>query len=69
MILNILDWSQMNITPYIPAIDSLKTTGSDMIGYEQRMVEFLRESRNLPVPPATRKASQKQAKENFEKDT
>ena len=33
-------------------------------GYEQRMVEYLRESRGLPVPVATRKASEKQKKKD-----
>jgi N-sulfoglucosamine sulfohydrolase len=68
MILNILDWSHMDITPYIAAIDSLDPIGPSMFGEEQRMVEFLRESHGLPVPPATQKASANQKKSDAVKD-
>jgi len=73
MALNILDWSHTDPTPYIAAIDSLNpkgaTIGTDALGgYEQRMVEFLRESHNLPVPAATRAASEQQKKKDAAKD-
>ena len=68
MILNILDWSHTDITPYIKAIDSLNPVGDAMVGEEQRMVAFLRESRGLPVPPATQKASDTQKKKDAAKD-
>jgi N-sulfoglucosamine sulfohydrolase len=73
MALNILDWSHTDLTPYIAAIDSLNPNGTaigtDALGgYEQRMVEFLRESHNLPVPAATREASEKQLKKDAVKD-
>ena len=68
MILNILDWSHIDIKPYIPAIDSLDPVGPSMFGEEQRMVEFLRESHGLPVPPVTQKASANQKKGDTAKD-
>ena len=64
MILNVLDWSHVDLTPYIAGLDSLPTGE----GYEQRMVEYLRQSRGLPVPAATRKASGKQKKKDAVKD-
>jgi hypothetical protein len=73
MALNILDWSHTDLTPYIAAIDSLNPKGDAaspdaLAGYEQRMVEFLRESHHLPVPAATRAASEKQQKKDMVKD-
>jgi hypothetical protein len=68
MILNILDWSHTNLTPYIAAIDSLSPVGDAMVGEEQRMVAYLRESRGLPVPAATRAASEAQKKKDAAKD-
>jgi hypothetical protein len=73
MALNILDWSHTDLTPYIAAIDSLNPKGDAaspdaLAGYEQRMVEFLRESHHLPVPAATRAASEKQQKKDAVKD-
>jgi hypothetical protein len=68
MILNILDWAHLDITPYIPAIDSLDPIGPSIFGEEQRMVEFLRESHGLPVPPVTQKASANQKKGDTAKD-
>jgi len=64
MILNVLDWSHVDLTPYIAGLDSLPTGEGD----EQRMVEYLRESRGLPVPAATRKASGKQKQKDAAKD-
>jgi arylsulfatase A-like enzyme len=72
--LNVLDWSHIaDLTPYVAAIDSLnpkgEAAGADALaGYEQRMVEFLRESHHLPVPAATRAASAKQQKKDAVKD-
>jgi N-sulfoglucosamine sulfohydrolase len=68
MILNILDWSHIDITPFITAIDSLNPIGDAMVGEEQRMVQYLRESHGLPVPPATQKASDSQKKSDTAKD-
>jgi N-sulfoglucosamine sulfohydrolase len=68
MILNILDWAHIDITPYITAIDSLNPIGDAMVGEEQRMVQYLRESHGLPVPPATQKASETQKKQDTVKD-
>lgn len=68
MILNILDWSRTDLAPFIAAIDSLDPKGDSMVGEEQRMVAYLRESRGLPVPPATQKASEDQQKKDAAKD-
>jgi hypothetical protein len=68
MALNILDWAHTDITPYIKAIDSLNPTGNFLVGEEQRMVEFLRQSHGLPVSAATQKASEEQKKEDTLKD-
>jgi hypothetical protein len=68
MILNILDWSQTDITPYIAAIDSLNPVGDATVGEEQRMVQYLRESHGLPVPAATQNASESQKKSDTAKD-
>jgi hypothetical protein len=68
MILNILDWSHIDITPYITAIDSLDPIGGSIVGEEQRMVQYLRESHGLPVPPATQAASESQKKKDAAKD-
>ncbi len=66
--LNILDWSHTDLTPYLPALDSLHPAGDDLGGYEQRMLEFLRESHGLPVPAATKDASENQKKKDAVKD-
>jgi arylsulfatase A-like enzyme len=52
--LNVLDWSKADLTPFTTSLNSLPTTGSNMVGYEQRMVEYLREvSRGAPEKPET----------------
>jgi len=68
MILNILDWSHIDLAPYVAALDSLNPKGDAMVGEEQRMVVYLRESRGLPVPAAAREASEKQKKADAAKD-
>jgi hypothetical protein len=42
--------------------------GDAIVGEEQRMVAYLRESRGLPVPAATKKASEDQKKQDAAKD-
>ncbi len=68
MVLNVLDWSAADLTPLVTALDSLPVNGDNMTGYEQRMVEFLRESRGLPVPAATKDANKKRKKADLNKD-
>ena len=68
MALNVLDWSQADLTPYLPAITSLPTEGGAMTGYEQRMVDYLLQSHGLPLPAGTGKASQRQLKKDAVKD-
>ncbi len=68
MVLNILDWSAADLAPFAAALDSLPTQGGSMAGYEQRMVEFLRESRGLPVPAATKAANKKGKKADLKTD-
>lgn len=48
--LNVLDWSRTDLAPFVSALDALPKTGGMLDEYEQRMVEYLRESRGLPVP-------------------
>jgi len=50
--LNVIDWSGDDIAPYVPAINALPAKGGPMVAYEQRMIEYLRESHHLPTPPA-----------------
>jgi hypothetical protein len=68
MMLNILDWSHIDLAPFITAIDSLNPVGDVIVGEEQRMVAYLRESRGLPVPAATKQASENQKKQDAAKD-
>ena len=62
LILNVLDWSHLDLTPYIAAIDSLNPVGDAMVGEEQRMVAFLRESRG-PAGPGGHSGSKRESKE------
>ncbi len=66
--LNVLDWSQADLAPFSAALNSLPTQGPGIVAYEQRMVEFLRQSRGLPVPPATKKAGRKGKKADLKAD-
>ena len=71
--MNVLDWSQTDFPPYLPAIHSLPTQDptakeDGMIGYEQRMVEYLLQSHGQPLPAATGKASARQKKKDQVKD-
>ena len=71
--LNVLDWSQADFPPYLPAIHSLPTQApaakeDSMIGYEQRMVEYLLQSHGEPLPAETGKASARQKKKDQVKD-
>jgi N-sulfoglucosamine sulfohydrolase len=50
MVLNIIDWSKMEVTPFVAAINALPVNGNATVGYEQRMVAWLRESHGLAVP-------------------
>jgi hypothetical protein len=68
LILNILDWSQMDLRPFLAALDALPSQGEYIVGEEQRMVAWLRQSHGLPVPPATVSASEKQQQLNVIKD-
>ena len=51
--LNVLDWARLDIAPYLAAMDSLASGTKKPSEYEQRMVEFLRESHGLNNPPLT----------------
>ena len=42
LVLNIIDWSKSDITPYRAAMTALPAKGSFLIDYEQRMVEYFR---------------------------
>ena len=48
--LNVLDWAHFDIAPYLAAMDSLSSGTRKPTEYEQRMVEFLRESHGLKIP-------------------
>ena len=52
-VLNILDWAHLDIAPYLAAMDSLSSGAGKAAEYEQRMVEFLRESHGLNNPTTT----------------
>ena len=69
-VLNVLDWARVDVVPFAAALDKLPVDGGamSMTGYEQRMVEYLRESRGLPVPAATKKASGEQKKKDVVDD-
>ncbi|HZK82984.1 MAG TPA: sulfatase-like hydrolase/transferase, partial [Humisphaera sp.] len=60
MALNVLDWMHTDITPFIPAMNSLDPKAGEMAGNEQLMVEYLRASHGLPVPAVTEDASKAQ---------
>jgi hypothetical protein len=60
--LNVLDWAQPDIGPYVPAMDSLFTGANRPTAYEQRMVEFLRQSHGLGKPPATEAPAKRRQK-------
>ncbi len=66
--LNVLDWSQADFTPFVPAITALPTEGDAMTGYEQRLVEYLLQSHGVAPPAATGKASKRQTKKDAAKD-
>lgn len=66
--LNLLDWSHADLAPYIAAINSLNPKGDYIVGEEQRMVSYLRESHGLPIPVVTQKASDNQKKQDAVKD-
>ena len=67
-ILNVLDWSHVDIRPFVPALTSLTPDGDYIVGEEQRMVTYLLQSHGLPVPPRTVSASDKQTQLNVIKD-
>lgn len=46
--LNVIDWSRIEIAPFIPALDALAHDAKKQTEYEQRMNEYLRESHGLP---------------------
>lgn len=50
MALNVLDWARADIKPYVAAIDTLASGKEKLTEYENRMVEFLRDSHGLPNP-------------------
>lgn len=52
MALNVLDWAHVDIKPYVPAIDALANGQEKLTEYENRMVEFLRDSHSPPNPKA-----------------
>ncbi|EDY21658.1 sulfatase [Chthoniobacter flavus Ellin428] len=69
-ILNVLDWSHTDLGPYVSALDSLPSVGSndDMFNDEKIMNAYLRESNGLPVPPGLKEVSEKQKEQNAVKD-
>lgn len=50
--LNVLDWSQTEITPYVGAMDALANGKEPLTEYELRMIEYLRQSRGMKTAPA-----------------
>ncbi|MFZ9935790.1 MAG: sulfatase-like hydrolase/transferase [Luteolibacter sp.] len=48
--LNVLDWSHVAIAPYLAPLDALAK--DKPVGYEMRMIDFLRESNGLDHPQA-----------------
>ncbi len=54
MALNVLDWAHVDTKPYVPAIDALASGQEKLTEYENRMVEFLRDSNGLSKPKAKR---------------
>jgi len=48
--LNVLDWAQLEITPYLGSIAALSKETQMPNPYEQRMLEYLLESRGLKSP-------------------
>ena len=53
MALNVLDWSHAEITPYLSQLDALIKSPKKGDEYEQRMLEFLRESHGLKNPKSS----------------
>jgi len=67
LVLNILDWSKTDIRPYESALNALPKTGGMLVEYEQRMLEYFRESRAIgeaPKPGAAGNARKKATEKN-----
>ena len=45
--LNVLDWAQLELAPYLGTLDTLSKKTQMPNPYEQRMLEYLLESRGL----------------------
>ena len=69
-ILNVLDWSRTDLSPYLRALDSLPSVGSndDMLNDEKIMNTYLHESHGLSVPPGLKEVSEKRKEQNAVKD-
>lgn len=57
--LNVLDWAQLDPTPYLPAMDSLFQGPTKATDYEMRMCEFIRESHGLKNPGETQRSGKR----------
>jgi arylsulfatase A-like enzyme len=68
MALNVLDWAHLDVAPYVKAMDALFSGKIKPTDYEQRMVEFLRESHGLKNPQTTEGAIENRKKKALKQD-
>ena len=66
--LNVLDWSHAEITPFVSAMDALASGKEKRTEYEQRMVEFLRESHGMKSPEAAEGGKKRRQQKELKKD-
>ncbi len=66
--LNVLDWAQLDLAPFVPAIDSLSTGKPAATDYEKRLAEFLRESHGLKNSQPSEKATKRREKNALQQD-
>jgi hypothetical protein len=62
MALNVLDWAHVDLKPFVSAINALADGKEKLTEYEQRMVEFLRDSHGLPNPKGAGKGGKRKGK-------
>jgi hypothetical protein len=65
--LNVIDWSHDEIAPYVSAMNTVKAI-EGREPYEQRLIDYLRESHGLPVTKSEAKAGKRRAADAVKKD-